>query len=107
MKDNHDMKVNINRDVFVGMAGYRSINEMEDALSRARSIDIGKVDSDGIAEFSDIRIDDSLPVEERIASLMRQTKNPYCFKYNGMIVKISFAGKKSLEDCLADCFISR
>ena len=50
-----------------------------------------------------IKIDDSLSIEERVLSLLRQTKNPYFYRYNGVVVKMSFAEKQTLEDCISNC----
>ena len=41
------------------------------------------------------------PVEERIKDYIEQIKNPYCYLCNGVVEKISFAGKKRLDDCLS------
>ena len=51
----------------------------------------------------DVEIHTALPLEERIADYIHQVKNPYCHISNGMIVKISFAGKDTLEECLSRC----
>ena len=37
---------------------------------------------------------------------IRQIKNPYCYLSNGVIVKISFAGRDTLEECLSRCIMS-
>ena len=98
------MRTNINIEDFVKTAGYSSIDELSTSLQGMRDMDIREVDPDDLADLGEIQINNSVSVSERIASLLQQTKNPYCFKYNGMIVKLSFAGKKPLEECLADCF---
>ena len=90
---------------FVKRAGYSSIDEIKVAMQEMREMDIRDVDPEDLSEIGDIQIDNSATLEERVAALLQQTKNPYCFKYNGMIVKISFAGKTSLEECLVNCFI--
>ena len=94
----------INEEEFVKAAGYSSIDELNTSLQKMRNMDIREVDPDELSDIGDINIDNSVTVKERIAALLQQTKNPYCFKYNGMIVKLSFSGKKPLDECLADCF---
>ena len=37
---------------------------------------------------------------------VEQIKNPYCYLSNGVIVKISFAGRDTLEECLSRCIMS-
>lgn len=57
---------------------------------------------EGLVDLKDVMIDTSLPVKERIADYVRQIKNPYCFICNGVVVKISFSGTKTLEECLSN-----
>ena len=54
-------------------------------------------------ELDDVEIHEELPQAERIADYIKQIKNPYCYKSHGVIVKISFAGKCSLEESLSRC----
>ena len=104
MNDSQIIKESYGRDAFSQTAGYDSLSELKAALDFMKSEDVQNVDPDSLSELDEIRIEESLTVEAKIVSLLRQTKNPYCFKYNGMIVKTSFAGKQSIEDCLAECF---
>ena len=66
-------------------------------------MEFAEIDPEELSELTDIEIDDSLPVEERVLSLLRQTKNPYFYRYNGIVVKMSFAEKQTLEDCITNC----
>lgn len=79
-------------------------DNLKNELNAMREIDIRNVDPESLMDITKISIDNSLPVKDRVAALLQQTQNPYCFRYNGMIVKTSFAGKQSIEDCLASCF---
>ena len=45
-------------------------------------------------------------MRERLEDYIRQIKNPYCYLSNGVIVKISFAGRDTLEECLSRCIMS-
>ncbi len=74
-------------------------NKME-SLKNMAMTDIRTVDRESLVDISDIEIDLSLPYEERIKSYLEQIKNPYCYLCNGVVVKISFAGKEKLQDCL-------
>lgn len=40
--------------------------------------------------------------EERLTDFVKRVKNPYCFRVGQVIVKTSFAGGKSLEQCLQE-----
>ena len=51
-------------------------------------------ENENISQLVDIRnvkIDRSLPSEERIKSFIEQIKNPYQFKVGDTVVKVSFA----------------
>ena len=58
------------------------------------------INRDELVDIADVRINTDLPVEERIKDYIKQIKNPYCYLCNGMVVRISFAGKSKLSDCL-------
>ena len=98
------MKKIKNDEEFVKAAGYSSIDELNTSLQKMRDMDIREVNPDELSDIGDINIDNTITVKDRIASLLQQTKNPYCFKYNGMVVKLSFSGRRSIDECLADCF---
>jgi hypothetical protein len=60
------------------------------------------VDRSELVDIETVEIRSELPKEERIMDYLRQIKNPYCFLSHGVVVKISFSGKKKLEDCIKD-----
>ena len=68
-----------------------------------RNADPRTVDRETLVDVDTVEIDKSLPKKERIESYLRQIKNPYCYLQNGIVVKISFAGKESLESCVSRC----
>ena len=69
-------------------------------LKRAKEIEVENVDPSKIEDIKDIVIDPSLPVHERVMSLLEQCGNPYIFRNNGIVVKISFSENgKSLQQC--------
>ena len=52
-----------------------------------------------LVDISDVVIDKSLPLEERVKSYVEQIKDPYCFKVGDVVVRVSYADKdKSLTD---------
>ena len=57
-----------------------------EALKR---VDVREVDLDTLVDIRDIKIDESLSREQRMADFIRQVKNPYCFRVvlSGNIVK--------------------
>ena len=74
-------------------------------LSLLQKIDITAVSKKDLVDISDIVINKELPPEERVRDYIKQIKNPYCYIDNGIVVKISFTGEKSLEDCLKTVLI--
>ena len=77
--------------------------DMSERIKRLRDIPIEEVDPDNLKELSDIRIDNTLPVEERIMSLIMQTGNPYVYKDGEVVVKVSFSEKgRTLQSCIED-----
>ena len=72
-------------------------------LEAMKNIDVRDVDKSSLIDISDINIDESLPYEERIADYIDQIKNPYCYCDHGMIIKLEFAGERTLDDCILDC----
>ncbi len=69
-------------------------------LEKCRKVDIENVNKSELVDIRDVHINTDLPVKERIIDYIQQIKNPYCYLDNGVVVKVSFAGKKSLDDCL-------
>lgn len=52
-------------------------------------------------DLADVVIPAGAPVEERIASFIEQTGNPYELTSHGVKVRISFAGQISIEEAVA------
>ena len=46
---------------------------------------------DSLVDIRDVKIDRSLPVEERMKSYVEQIKNPYIFKVGNTVVRVSYA----------------
>ena len=75
-------------------------------LRRLSEIDIRTADKKALVDIDDVNIRSDLPKEERLIEYMKQIKNPYCYLSNGVIVKICFVGKDTLEQCLSRCISS-
>ena len=71
-------------------------------LKAMSQVDITSVDRNTLVDIESVRIDKDLPYEERMADYIRQIKNPYCYLYKGMIIKVSFTGERNIEDCLKE-----
>ena len=75
-------------------------------LQEMAQVDIRTVDPKELVDIESVKIRTGLPDEERVADYIRQIKNPDCYLYKGMVIKISFSGKRRLEDCLKDCLFT-
>ena len=51
---------------------------------------IADIDKSTLIDISEIKIDKTKPVEERIESFIEKTKNPYFMLIDGCIVKTTF-----------------
>ena len=79
-------------------------NEISSAeLRKMAAVDIRTVDPDELVDIENVKINQELPVKERVTDYIRQIRNPYCYISHGVVVKISFAGTKKLEECLGAC----
>jgi hypothetical protein len=77
-----------------------------DELREMQKVNVRTLDRRELVDIETVEIRSELPKEERIMDYLRQIKNPYCYLYKGMVIKVSFAGKRKLEDCLKDCLFS-
>ncbi len=57
------------------------------------SIDIETVDVQKLADISALELDNSIPKEKRPAYVLEKLKNPLCFRYGEMGIKLEFDDK--------------
>lgn len=69
-------------------------------LEAMRSVDLKTVDKDTLVDIRKITINTELPPIERTLDFIQKIKNPYCYLDGDMVVKVSFAGKRSIEDSI-------
>lgn len=78
-----------------------------DDLKKMKLVNIEAVDAESLVDIRDVKINPDLSKEERIAQFLNQIGNPYCFRFNGCVVQVSFTEtERTLEDCLQDYFSS-
>lgn len=44
-----------------------------------------------LVDIRDVKIDRTLPMEDRVTSYVEQVKNPYMFKVGNTVVRVSYA----------------
>lgn len=77
------------------------LKELEEKLNRCKNMKLEDVTLDDVDEISYIKIDRRKSSNERILDFIMKVKNPYIFKVNGKLVRISFSDTdKTAEDCL-------
>ncbi len=70
-----------------------------------KNIDISQISLDELVDIRDINIDENLTKEEKIKQYIEQIKNPYCYKYGDIKIKVVYnedANAKTLEECLEE-----
>ncbi len=55
-----------------------------------RKVDVREVDPNTLVDIREVKIDQSLPKEQRMADFIRQVKNPYCFRVGKVVVGVGF-----------------
>lgn len=62
---------------------------------------------DSLVDIRDIKIDRSLPLEERVRSYLEQIKNPYKFRVGETVVRVSYANNQTtINDSFANLIAS-
>lgn len=75
-------------------------------LDKMRSVNIGAVEADKLADVSGMAFDNMLPMEERLAWFLARADNPYCFCVGGVGVKVEFSDDgPTLQDKLAELLV--
>lgn len=70
-------------------------------LEEMNITDITKADRNSLVKIDTVKIDASLPIEERMLSFLEQIKNPYCFLVGNAPVKVTFKDTgRTLDDAV-------
>lgn len=62
----------------------------DEKLNEMASVDVRTVDIDTLIDLRDIVIDTKLPVEKKLASFVKQTKNVYVHCIEDFVIKVKF-----------------
>ena len=81
---------------------FDDLVELQEELKKMKEVDIRTVKKEDLVEVSDVTVDPNLPKLERILTFIKQVRNPYCYVWHGVIIKTSFAGEKSIDDCFTE-----
>ena len=103
MKMTNENHIMMDGDKLAAELGYSDLYELRQALARMGRMEPEELIPEELSDLTEIDIDESLTVEERALSLLRQTRNPYFYRYEDVIVTISQTEKEALQDFLANC----
>ena len=83
------------------MKNKYNIKELEEKINRYKNIKLEDISLDDVDEISSIKIDRRKSSNERVLDFLKQVKNPYVFKVNGKLVRMSFSENgPTADDCL-------
>ena len=70
-------------------------------MSLQQPIDVRSVDRAALKDIQAVKIDTTLPRQERVKSFVEQIGNPYCYLDGDIVVSVSYASTDvSLQDRL-------
>ena len=75
-------------------------------LKSLASADITSIDRAQLADIREIKVDEELPADEKIARFVDEVKNPYCFLVGDVPVRIRFKPQgRDLKNMLSNYFV--
>lgn len=77
------------------------IDKLKEKLEKYENIPLSEIDINEVDEITDIKVNKRKSSNDRILDFLNTVKNPYVFKHNGKLVKISFSDTdKTADECL-------
>lgn len=73
-------------------------------LEEMKHVDIRTVDPETLHDRSEVHIDTRQPRAKRVAAYIRQIGNPYCYRDNGVVVKVGFVKTRETIDDRLECY---
>lgn len=73
-------------------------------LHRYRETGVEDCELSTLPVIRKLTVDPTLSRAQRLQALAQQMGNPYLFQAQGLAVKVSFSGKRTLSDALAASF---
>ena len=71
-------------------------------LPCCRQTDILTCDGNDLIDLRNVSIPTGLPLPQRAEQYLKQVENPYLFRVDKLIVKVSFSGNQTLASKLAN-----
>jgi len=78
----------------------------KEQLAQMQEIEITNVDTTKLINIENVKVDETLPDDERLVNYLEQIKNPYCFICGDTPVRVRFiAPEKPLSQSLGNYFM--
>ncbi|MGL5436816.1 MAG: DUF6870 family protein [Lachnospiraceae bacterium] len=72
------------------------------------NVDMNTVELEKLADVSTLELDNSIPKENRMAYVLEKPKNPLCFRYREMGIKLEFDDNAPpIQDVLTNFLIRK
>lgn len=72
-------------------------------LTELAKTNVTAMNKNNLIDVSRLALDTSIPKEKRTAHIMHTLKNPYCFRYGDIGIKLEFADHtRSLQEAFED-----
>ena len=82
-----------------------SLNITLSALERMKQGSTESVNKESLVDIRDVKINENLPLTERVIEFIHQIQNPYVFLYKDTVVRINFSNTKAtFEDRMRGYF---
>jgi hypothetical protein len=79
----------------------KKLEKIKDKLKMFENMSLSDIDINDVDELTNIKINKKKSSNERILDFLNEVKNPYVFKMNGKLVRISFSNTdRTADDCL-------
>ena len=79
----------------------KKLEKIKDKLKMFENMSLSYIDINDVDELTNIKINKKKSSNERILDFLTEVKNPYVFKMNGKLVRISFSNTdRTADDCL-------
>ena len=79
----------------------KKLEKIKDKLKMFENMSLADIDINDVDELTNIKINKKKSSNERILDFLNEVKNPYVFKMNGKLVRISFSNTdRTADDCL-------
>jgi hypothetical protein len=76
------------------------IMKTQTKLERLKAEAQSNIDITKLKDIKNVEINPNLPIEERMRDFIKQIGNPYIYKSDNIVVRVSFAGTSTIEECL-------